>query len=53
VVANKSETTVYGVNGYSDHRYGDDADWEEDDVKRDGEMRYDSHTWPLQLSRIR
>jgi hypothetical protein len=43
VGANKTGATGYGVNDHSSHAYEDDPYWEEDEVKRDGELRYDSY----------
>ena len=43
VGANKTGATGYGVNDHSSHAYEEDAYWEEDEVKRDGELRYDSY----------
>jgi hypothetical protein len=43
VVANKTGATGCGVNGCSSHAYEEGAYWEEDDVKRDGELRHDSY----------
>jgi hypothetical protein len=43
VGANKTGATGHGVNDYSSHAYEEDAYWEEDEVKRDGELRYDPY----------
>jgi hypothetical protein len=37
VGANKTKATGHGVNDYSSRAYEDDAYWEGDEVKRDGE----------------
>jgi hypothetical protein len=43
VGANKTGATGCGVNGHSSHAYEEDAYWEGDEVKRDGELRYDPY----------